>query len=159
MLMSVNSENTQNSTATVLEKTNNQSVYTSLFEKINLTPVAEISDVNTFQDNAALADATTDERVTVAVQVFLERLKSAGQKVERLDRNLLDHHIAELDKQISQQLDEVMHHSEFQRVESAWRGLKFLVDRTDFRQNVKIELLDISKQDLLADFEDSPEII
>lgn len=157
--MSVNSENTQNSTATVLEKTNNQSVYTSLFEKINLTPVAEISDVNTFQDNAALADATTDERVTVAVQVFLERLKSAGQKVERLDRNLLDHHIAELDKQISQQLDEVMHHSEFQRVESAWRGLKFLVDRTDFRQNVKIELLDISKQDLLADFEDSPEII
>ncbi|SUC27426.1 Uncharacterized protein conserved in bacteria [Providencia rustigianii] len=97
--------------------------------------------------------------MTVAVQVFLNRLKSSGQKVERLDRNLLDHHIAELDKQISQQLDEVMHHHDFQKVESTWRGLKFLVDRTDFRQNVKIELLDIAKDDLRQDFEDSPEVI
>ncbi|MGO2345782.1 MAG: type VI secretion system contractile sheath large subunit, partial [Providencia sp.] len=159
MLMSVNSENTNSTTTTVLDDTINQGVYASLFEKINLTPVAEISDINAFQDNAALADATTDERVTVAVQVFLDRLKSSGQKVERLDRNLLDHHIAELDKQISQQLDEVMHHADFQKVESTWRGLRFLVDRTDFRQNVKIELLDIAKDDLRQDFEDSPEII
>ncbi|WP_272533558.1 type VI secretion system contractile sheath large subunit [Providencia sp. PROV212] len=158
MLMSVKTESTQGAT-TVLDDTSNQGVYASLFEKINLTPVASISDINAFQDNAALADATADERVTVAVQVFLDRLKSSGQKVERLDRNLLDHHIAELDKQISQQLDEVMHHQDFQKVESTWRGLKFLVDRTDFRQNVKIELLDIAKDDLRQDFEDSPEII
>ena len=140
--MSVKTESTQGAT-TVSDDTSNQGVYASLFEKINLTPVASISDINAFQDNAALADATADERVTVAVQVFLNRLKSSGQKVERLDRNLLDHHIAELDKQISQQLDEVMHHQDFQKVESTWRGLKFLVDRTDFRQNVKIELLAI----------------
>ncbi|MDR2225226.1 MAG: type VI secretion system contractile sheath large subunit, partial [Providencia sp.] len=159
MLMSVNNETTSNNTTTVLDDTTNHGIYASLFEKINLTPVTQISDINAFQDNAALADTTADERVTVAVQVFLDRLKSSGQQVERLDRNLLDHHIAELDKQISQQLDEVMHHTEFQQVESTWRGLKFLVDRTDFRQNVKIELLDVSKDDLRQDFEDSPEVI
>ncbi|BBG59219.1 Uncharacterized protein conserved in bacteria [Providencia rustigianii] len=156
--MSVKTESTQSATA-VLDDASNHGVYASLFEKINLTPVSTITDINAFQDNAALADATADERVTVAVQVFLNRLKSSGQKVERLDRNLLDHHIAELDKQISQQLDEVMHHHDFQKVESTWRGLKFLVDRTDFRQNVKIELLDIAKDDLRQDFEDSPEVI
>lgn len=157
--MSVNTENTQESRTTVLERADAGSVYASLFEKINLTPVASLGDVNIFQDNQAMSDVTTDERVTAAVQVFLERLKLSGQKVERLDKTLLDGHIAMLDDQISRQLDEVMHHPDFQRVESGWRGLKFLVDRTDFRQNVKIELLDVSKDDLRQDFEDCPEII
>ncbi|WP_256871237.1 type VI secretion system contractile sheath domain-containing protein, partial [Enterobacter cloacae] len=40
-----------------------------------------------------------------------------------------------------------------------WRGLKHLVDNTDYRQNVKTEILDVSKEDLRQDFEDSPEII
>ncbi|WP_244599067.1 type VI secretion system contractile sheath large subunit, partial [Escherichia coli] len=39
------------------------------------------------------------------------------------------------------------------------RGVKSLVDKTDFRRNVKIELLDLSKDDLRQDFEDAPEII
>ncbi|EMN6750234.1 type VI secretion system contractile sheath large subunit, partial [Escherichia coli] len=61
--------------------------------------------------------------------------------------------------QISRQLDAVLHHPEFQKVESLWRGVKSLVDKTDFRRNVKIELLDLSKDDLRQDFEDAPEII
>ncbi|HFS4506706.1 TPA: type VI secretion system contractile sheath large subunit, partial [Escherichia coli] len=52
-----------------------------------------------------------------------------------------------------------LHHPEFQKVESLWRGVKSLVDKTDFRRNVKIELLDLSKDDLRQDFEDAPEII
>lgn len=157
--MSVNTENTKESQTTVLERPQEGSVYASLFEKINLTPVSALSDLDAYQDNTALSETTADERVTAAVQVFLERLKQSGQKVERLDKTLLDHHIAELDQMISRQLDVIMHHPEFQKVESSWRGLKQLVDGTDFRQNVKIEVLDISKEDLRQDFEDSPEII
>lgn len=157
--MSVNTENTKESQTTVLEHPQGGSVYASLFEKINLTPVATLGGLDTYQDNTALSETTADERVTAAVQVFLERLKHSGQKVDRLDKTLLDHHIGELDQMISRQLDVVMHHPEFQKVESAWRGLKQLIDGTDFRQNVKIELLDISKDDLRQDFEDSPEVI
>ncbi|TFT39658.1 type VI secretion system contractile sheath large subunit, partial [Proteus mirabilis] len=80
--MSVNSENVStNSTTTVLNESTQGGVYASLFEKINLTPISEMSDINVFQDNSALADTTADERVTAAVQVFLDRLKSSGQKV------------------------------------------------------------------------------
>lgn len=157
--MSVNNEITKESQTTVLEQPQEGSVYASLFEKINLTPVVALGNLDAYQDNTALSETTADERVTAAVQVFLERLKQSGQKVERLDKNLLDHHIADLDQMISRQLDVVMHHPEFQKVESSWRGLKQLVDGTDFRQNVKIEVLDISKADLRQDFEDSPEII
>jgi type VI secretion system protein ImpC len=66
--------------------------------------------------------------------------------------------IAELDAKISKQLDAVLHQKAFQQLESAWRGLKFAVDRTDFRENIRIELVNCSKEDLLTDFEDAPEI-
>ncbi|MCW7762919.1 type VI secretion system contractile sheath large subunit [Photorhabdus luminescens] len=135
------------------------SVYQSLFKKINLQPVDQLSDIERFQSSDALADVTADERVTAAVSVFLSVLKTSAQKVKRLDKTLLDNHIRELDEQISRQLDVVMHHPEFQQVESAWRGLKFLVDRTDFRQNVRIEVLDVAKDDLRQDFDDAPEIV
>lgn len=143
----------------VVEQPHAGGVYASLFDKINLKPVAELRDLNVWQDNQAMADASADERVTAAVQVFLTRLHLSRQKVEKLDKALLDHHIAELDYQISRQLDQVMHHPEFQQVESLWRGLKHLVDRTDYRQNVKTEILDVSKEDLRQDFEDAPEIV
>lgn len=78
----------------------------------------------------------------------MERIRQSGQRVEKLDKTLIDHHIAELDFQISRQLDAVMHHQEFQQVESPWRGLKQLVDNTDYRQNVKTEILDVAKDDL-----------
>ncbi|AGB81975.1 type VI secretion protein, EvpB/VC_A0108 family [Serratia sp. FGI94] len=159
MLMSVKNENAAGGESVVLECPQAGGVYASLFEKINLNPVASLSALDSWQDNQTMSDATADERVTAAMQIFLERLKQSGDKVEKLDKTLLDHHIAELDHQISRQLDAVMHHEDFQRVESLWRGMKSLVDKTDFRQNVKIELLDLSKDDLRQDFEDAPEIV
>ena len=158
--MSVNNEsqNLAGSTAAV-NMLPQSGVYASLFEKINLTPVAELGDVNGFDDNTVMAETSADARVTAAVKVFMQCLQKSGQKVEKLDKTILDHHIAELDFQIGRQLDEVMHHEAFQRTEGIWRGLKSLVDKTDFRQNVKLELLDLSKEELRQDFEDAPEII
>ena len=157
--MSVQNENMAAGESAVLERPAAGGVYASLFDKINLNPVSELSALDIWQDAQAMSDATADERLTAGMQVFLECLTKSGSKVEKLDKNLIDHHIAELDYQISRQLDAVMHSEEFQAVESLWRGVKSLVDKTDFRQNVKVELLDMSKDDLRQDFEDSPEII
>lgn len=155
--MSVNTETASaQGQTTVLEK---EGVYASLFEKINLTPASSLGDINAFLDDAALSDAPAGERLTAAMQVFMDCIRKSGQPVEKLDKTLIDHHIAELDFQISRQLDAVMHHQEFQKVESLWRGLKQLVDSTDYRQNVKTEILDVSKEDLRQDFEDAPELI
>jgi type VI secretion system protein ImpC len=67
--------------------------------------------------------------------------------------------IARLDQHIRALLDAVLHAPQFQRIEAAWRGLRYLVDHTDFRENVRIELLDVSKEALQQDFEDTPEVI
>lgn len=136
-----------------------QSVYESLFDKINLNTVSTAPTFDHFTNNTALSESATNERISVAINVFLKMIQDSSQTVDRLDKTLLDFHIAKLDKLISNQLDNILHHPEFQAIEGTWRGLKFLVDRTDFRQNVKIDVLDISKDALIRDFEDSPEVI
>jgi type VI secretion system protein ImpC len=70
----------------------------------------------------------------------------------------VDIEIASVDERIGHQLDAILHHTDFQRLEAAWRGLKFLVDHTDFRKNVRIEVLDVDKETLRRDFEDAPDI-
>ncbi|MFJ4431048.1 type VI secretion system contractile sheath large subunit [Pseudomonas sp. NPDC089395] len=154
--MSEEQSSAQTRSATVLSE--HQGVYHALFDKINLKPLVEMGGIEGFQSVEVLSEATADERVTASISVFLGLLKSASPKIERLDRALLDQHIAALDAQISSQLDAVMHHPDFQRVESTWRGAKSLIDQTDFRQNVRIELLDVSKEHLIQDFDDAPEI-
>lgn len=135
------------------------SVYESLFDKINLNTVSTAPTFDHYTNNTALSESATNERISVAINVFLKMIQDSSQTVDRLDKSLLDFHIAKLDKLISNQLDNILHHPEFQAIESTWRGLKFLVDRTDFRQNVKIDVLDVSKEALIRDFEDSPEVI
>ena len=114
--MSVKNENTAGGESIVLERPVAGGVYASLFEKINLNPVSTLSALDIWQDNQAMSDATADERLTAGMQVFLECLSKAGSKIEKLDKNLIDHHIAQLDFQISRQLDAVMHHEAFQSV-------------------------------------------
>ncbi|MGX5797277.1 type VI secretion system contractile sheath domain-containing protein, partial [Pseudomonas sp. E2-15] len=92
------------------------------------------------------------------VSAFIEELLKPHNSAEPVKKRLVDRMIAEIDTKLSQQMDEILHHPDFQALESAWKGLQLLVDRTNFRENIKIELLNVSRQDLLDDFEDSPEI-
>lgn len=82
--------------------------------------------------------------------------KAAGFDLNKLtiNKQVVDDFIAEIDQQLSAQVNEILHNAEFQKIESAWRGLWYLVDNTEFRQNIRIEVLNASKNDLLEDFQD-----
>jgi type VI secretion system protein ImpC len=56
--------------------------------------------------------------------------------------------IAELDKRLSTQVNAILHHADFQQVESAWRGLHYLVNNTETDEMLKIRVFNISKQEL-----------
>ena len=71
--MSVKNENAAGGESVVLERPA-AGVYASLFEKINLNPVSELSALDIWQDAQAMSDATADERLTAGMQVFLECL-------------------------------------------------------------------------------------
>ncbi|GHZ49605.1 hypothetical protein VCSRO8_3251 [Vibrio cholerae] len=69
------------------------------------------------------------------VAAFIENLMGSQHSAEPVNKSLVDQMLVELDKKISAQMDEILHNSQFQAMESAWRGLKLFVDRTDFREN------------------------
>lgn len=103
-----------------------------------------------------------DEAYDIAkrgISAFIEELLKPHNEHEPVKKALVDRMIAEIDGKLSRQMDEILHHPQFQSLESAWRGLKLLVDRIDFRENIKLEVLNASKEDLLEDFEDSPEVV
>jgi len=56
--------------------------------------------------------------------------------------------IAALDKKLTEQVNLIIHHAEFQSVESAWRGLHHLVNNTETDESLKIRVMNISKNDL-----------
>ncbi|MDK1303602.1 type VI secretion system contractile sheath large subunit [Cronobacter sakazakii] len=56
--------------------------------------------------------------------------------------------IAEIDRKLSEQINLILHHEEFQTLESAWRGLHYLVTHTETDEKLKLRFLDISKSDL-----------
>jgi len=69
----------------------------------------------------------------------------------------LDARIAELDQLLSDQLNAILHHKDFQQLEATWRGLKYLVTQSDSGTMLKIKLLNASKADLGKDFRTSPD--
>lgn len=93
------------------------------------------------------------------LQAFITQLLAPQRSVERVTQATVDDMIAELDKKICAQVDTILHNDSFQKLESAWRSLKFLIDRTNFRENIKIDFVNVSKGDLLDDFNDAPEIV
>ena len=104
----------------------------------------------------------TDEAYEVTktgLQTFLSELVKPEYQGAKISGDLVDRMIAELDSKMSNQVNEIIHNEKFRALESTWRGVKFLVDRTDFRENIKLEMMNCTKSDLLDDFEDSPEIV
>ena len=103
----------------------------------------------------------TDEAYAITkrgVEALISQLLEPGKEAVKVSKAALDEMLAEVDKKLSLQVDAILHHPDFHKMESTWRSLKFLVDRTDFRENIKIEVFNVNKGQLLEDFEDAPEV-
>lgn len=64
----------------------------------------------------------------------------------------LDARVAELDRLISAQLSEIMHHPALQKLESTWTGLRYLAKQTSTGAGMKIQLFNATKSELVKDF-------
>src|SRR5258708_29296366 len=59
--------------------------------------------------------------------------------------------IAQIDELLSQQLNEIMHHADFQAVEASWRGLLYLVKNAETGSQLKLRLMNVTKQEIAND--------
>lgn len=88
---------------------------------------------------------------------FLEGVVKPGQVVSKDVESNIKYWINEIDKKLSSQLNEVMHHPDFQKLEGTWRGLHYLVHQSETGQNLKIRVLNARKQELSRDLEKAVE--
>ncbi len=93
------------------------------------------------------------------LEVFIDEMFKSDREGVKITGALVDEMIAGIDEKLSTQVDAILHDEQFQKLESAWRGLKYLVDHTDFRENCKVHIMNVSKEQLLDDFEDAPEVV
>ncbi|HEX5304948.1 MAG TPA: type VI secretion system contractile sheath large subunit [Dyella sp.] len=88
------------------------------------------------------------EEVESAVRTLAEQVLSKSDIVSDDVTQTINAYVAELDRKISEQLNHIMHHEDFQKLESAWRGLHHLVNNTETDQQLKIRVMNISKKEL-----------
>ncbi|OSQ23353.1 type VI secretion protein [Campylobacter concisus] len=96
--------------------------------------------------------------VKQGVAEFISNIITTNNAEDKINKLALDEMIAHIDTLLSAQMDEILHNKSFQELESTWRGIRFLVERTNFNENVKIDLLDATKEEILDDFENNLDI-
>ncbi|SDT88565.1 type VI secretion system contractile sheath large subunit [Halopseudomonas salegens] len=93
----------------------------------------------------------TDEAsaaVQNAVKTLAEQALANSLTVSKDAYKAIEDIIAEIDRKLSEQVNAIIHHQDFQQLESAWRGLHYLVNNTEVDEMLKIRVLPISKREL-----------
>lgn len=97
------------------------------------------------------------ERGRDLVKEFVSQFLEGEMTLSRDAEAMIGARIAQIDHLISIQLNEILHHPNFQKLESAWRGLRYLLDQTETSSSLKIKVFNASKKDLLRDLQRAAE--
>ncbi|MBG0809512.1 type VI secretion system contractile sheath large subunit [Methylosinus sp. H3A] len=96
-------------------------------------------------------------RVQDAISIFVDQALSNTDAVIKDDvLDTIERLIASIDEKLTAQLNEIIHAEEFQKIESAWRGLHHLVYSSETDATLKIRVLNISKTELYQHLKDYP---
>ena len=88
------------------------------------------------------------EAVETAVSTLAEYVLKDTSIVSEDAVRSIEAIVAEIDKRLTEQLNQILHHEDFQRLEGAWRGLHHLVNNTETDEMLKIRVFNISKKEL-----------
>ncbi len=115
--------------------------------------ILDEASLNDIIDRTQIAQSPAEKlrAADVIGQLVREVMDGAVVVSDSLARSL-DARIAEIDELISAQLSAVMHAPEFKRIESSWRGLRYLCDHATASQGVKVKVLSATRAELARDF-------
>src|SRR5882762_8304208 len=98
-------------------------------------------------EEARVETREADEFTALLKQSFKPRTERAATEVENAV-DTIEEMIAQLDKKLSAQMNDIMHAPEFQQIEGAWRGLAYLIFQSETDAMLKIRVMNISKSEL-----------
>jgi len=97
-----------------------------------------------FKPKSDEAKSAVENAVQTLAQQALSQTQLIGKDVVKSINDM----IAAIDKKLSDQINQIMHHEDFQKLEGAWRGLHYMVNNTETDEQLKIRVMNISKADL-----------
>lgn len=97
-----------------------------------------------FRPKSDAAKSAVEQAVKTLAQQALENTTLISDDALRSIEGI----IAEIDKKLTEQVNHILHHKDFQELESAWRGLHYLVNNTETDEMLKIRVMNISKKDM-----------
>jgi type VI secretion system protein ImpC len=103
------------------------------------------------------AEASARERGKDLVKEFVAQVLEGSMTIAKDAEMMINARIAQIDHLLSIQLNEILHHPSFQKLEGSWRGLKYLMDNSETGVGLKIRVLNATKKELLRDIEKAPE--
>ena len=109
------------------------------------------------EESHVATNETEHSHTKELINELVDQVLSGAVTVSKDLAASIDMRIAELDKLISDQLNAIMHHADFQKLEASWRGLKYLVMQSETSTQLKIKVLNVAKKDLIKDFKTAPE--
>ena len=110
---------------------------------------AELGDFSSllnkeFKPKSDRAKEEVESAVTTLAEYVLKDVKKVSDDTIKSIQNI----IAEIDRKLTDQINLILHNEEFQKLESAWRGLHYMVSNTETDEMLKIRVMNISKKDL-----------
>ncbi len=93
------------------------------------------------------------ERAKDMIAEFVNQVMAGELTMSKNMDLAINSRIAEIDRLLSAQLNEIMHHEDFQKLEGSWRGLHQLVMNSETSPMLKIRVMNVNKKDLLKDLE------
>jgi type VI secretion system protein ImpC len=102
-------------------------------------------------------ESASRERGKNLVKEFVAQVLDGSMTIAKDAEMMINARIAQIDHLLSLQLNEILHHPSFQKLEGSWRGLKYLMDNSETGVGLKIRVLNASKKELLRDIEKAPE--
>jgi type VI secretion system protein ImpC len=95
-------------------------------------------------------DVNAEERFVSSMAAVVYNL---NQDEKRFDKQSIQNLVADIDKLVEAQVNEILHAPEFQQMESTWQSIQDLVRNTNFKANIQLSLIDASKKELYEDLE------
>ncbi len=102
-------------------------------------------------------DAATRERGKSLVKEFINQVLEGQVTISKDTEAMINARVAQIDHLVSIQLNEILHHPQFQKLEGSWRGLKYLLSQSETSPMLKIRVMNVSKKDLLRDLQRASE--
>jgi len=118
---------------------------------------AESSLLDQIVETGRFGDPSARERGKGLIKEFVAQVLEGSMALGRDADQMISARVAQIDHLISLQLNEVLHNPQFQKLESTWRGLKYLLEQSETGTQLKIRILNASKKDLLRDLQRAPE--